>query len=236
MGRQEGISRYERSAEEKPRGGWVSPSSAERTERRGGGGGWYRCDPSRTVQSNPTFISPFVDRSLLRAVDEKEGRKVYRYSEFQVAKKKKSAGILGSYALRFSSHASALVQRIDSRNKYEYCIYEEKGLFARAVQNLIGWSKMERDRHRTSETSRLIIRRVVQDHNWTNRAKEEMNEINRSIVKFVDPSSLIIQKRIDHWHFPKWKHTISHDSVSPTEIQRKTINGEDRVFALSSIL
>lgn len=112
----------------------------------------------------------------------KEGLSIFGISG---GKKKKSAGILGSYALRFSSHASALVQRIDSRNKYEYCIYEEKGLFARAVQNLIGWSKMERDRHRTSETSRLIIRRVVQDHNWTNRAKEEMNEINRSIAKFL---------------------------------------------------
>lgn len=80
-------------------------------ERRGEGG-WYRRDPSRTVQSNPTFISPFVDRSLLRAV---EGRKVYRYSEFQVAKKKKkSTGILGSYAPR-AKPASHLTRVLSCR-------------------------------------------------------------------------------------------------------------------------
>lgn len=76
------------------------------------------------LSSRPSFVDRFSPSRC-------EGRKVYRYSEFQVAKKKKkkkkkSAGILGSYAprakplLRFSSNASALTaQSSKLKNIYE---------------------------------------------------------------------------------------------------------------------
>lgn len=157
MGRQERISRYERSAEEKPRGGWVSASSAERTERGEGVG----IDAIPLERFNRIRLSSRPSSIVLFSALLKEGRFI-DIRNFRWLKRKKK--IYRHFRLlrspcktRFSSHASALVQSL--RNWRIYIpfrgsipetkikiLHEEKGLFVRVVENLIGWSEMERDR------------------------------------------------------------------------------------------
>lgn len=139
--------------EEKPRGGWVSASSAKRTK-----GGGLVSTRSLSNPFNRTRLSSRRSSIVLffaRLTRRKEGRFIdIRNFRWLKKKKKKSAGILGP-VLRFSSLERALVQSLEPNN-----IYVSRGSILetniKVVENLIGWSKeRERNTERESETSQL---------------------------------------------------------------------------------